>query len=169
MAVLQDYYNTNDDDENYFETTEWVAQTFTANQAYTITSAKIKVKKDAGVDQNLAVEIWGVDGSSHPDPGNVILQTTIAYGDISTTAGWVEATFGAGSLLTNGTQYALVVYTADSGVGYYWRMDLSSPTYAGGAYENSVDSGANWTTTATRDYMFETYSADTFTGRPLLM
>jgi hypothetical protein len=72
------------------------------------------------------------------------------------TAGdWYSITLGAGTALTSGTKYSIVLrVSAISGSNYaFWRKAFGD--YTGGDGCLSIDSGASWFTTS--DLMFEEY------------
>ena len=157
--ALQDYYNTGDDTFATITSAAWYAQTFTANQAYTIGSVKLRLWRQAGAPANVTVSIRATDGSGHPTGGDLTSGSIAGSGITENTAGaWYEITLTSYSL-SNGVKYAIVVRVDTNNVR--WRVDNSSPTYAGGNGESSGDSGASWST-RTYDCMFETYDAGNF-------
>lgn len=62
-------------------------------------------------------------------------------------------------LLKPNTEYALIVYCDTSTPQDIWgvALDISSPTYTGGAYVESGDSGGSWTVDATKDLTFKIF------------
>ena len=157
---LYDYYNTGDDGaDGMSSSNKYQAQTFTASASYTIESVKLKLFK-TGSPGTFTVEIQGVDGSGDPD-GSAITSGTYDGDTLttSTSGAWYQITFGAGTALTSGTEYAIVVYcsTADASNYITMRLDSSSPTYSDGYRVTSTDGGSSWSQDTTRDYVFETY------------
>lgn len=154
--ALQDYYNTGDDTFIAATSTQWLAQTFTANQTYTIGSVKLKLYRSVTPPTNVLVSIRATDGSGHPTGGDL---TTGSIAGSSITEGTPGA-FHEIDLtpyeLTNGIKYAIVLTVDD--VSVTWRLDNSSPTYANGNAEKSTNSGVDWSAQS-YDFMFETYDS----------
>lgn len=157
--ALVDYYNTNDDwklsasDSKY-----WKCQTFTAGQNYDIANVKLKLYR-AGTPGTITVSIKAVDGETGKPTGGDLASGTINGNELTTdTSGeWAEITFGSPYSLMSGTQYAIVVRSAAG--SWYWRMDYTSPSYAGGQAGQSNDSGSTWGMVSSYDCMFETHTA----------
>ena len=162
--ILQDYYNNiADEDGNAgIYDTRWEAQTFTANQAYTIKSVKLRLSADTdATGKTITVSIRAVDGGTgKPAGGDLCFGTltgnSIGIGDEN--RNWHEIDLGAGYSLSNGVQYAVVARSDETGANIMWWLDGSSPSYAGGARVNSNNSGVDWFTPSTGfDFIFETY------------
>lgn len=162
-ATLYEYYNTGDTGGLYAAYGScWAAQTFTAESDHTVTSVKLKVYGFPSVGE-VTVSIRNTDGAGHPTGSDLTSGTT--DGDTLTTntdGEWREISVTPYSL-TSGTKYAIVVRAPDAtGSGYsglYWRFD-TSPSYAGGRWERSLDSGneGTWTVPFDADLMFEVWS-----------
>ncbi|MDD5511621.1 MAG: hypothetical protein PHI12_12555 [Dehalococcoidales bacterium] len=91
----------------------------------------------------------GDDLTSGELPGD---QLPVAIGD------WVSISLTPYEL-TQGTQYAIVVRIIAGGfVNVFWQVDGSTPTYEGGMFVRSADSGGSWVAEPTYDAMFEIYS-----------
>jgi hypothetical protein len=153
---MYEYYNTGDDNHVWLYGSTWVAQTFTPSVAHTITSVKLKLFR-VGSPGTVTVSIRATSGGQ-PTGSNLCSGTT--SGDTLTTSApgeWREITLGSGYGLSAGTTYAIVVRaTSGDGSNYvWWRVDGSSPTYGGGMYLLSSDSGSSWTSGASYDLMFE--------------
>jgi hypothetical protein len=76
--------------------------------------------------------------------------------------GFVSIPFTVPASVTAGTQYAIVAYTAASGVNYYYWWDGGPPSpYAGGMEFLAPSSPpvAPWSPQATIDFAFKTYVA----------
>jgi len=157
MATLYEYYNTGDD--AYWGGpygAHWGAQTFTPATAHKITSVKLKLFR-IGSPGTATVSIRATDGNGLPT-GADLCSGTIDGNTLTTNeAGlWYEITLGAGYNLAASTKYAIVVRQngdADNHVG--WRGDWTNPTYAGGSFAQSADSGATWSAGTDIDFMFE--------------
>lgn len=155
MAAI-DYYNTDDNNGITLGGATWRGQTFTASDTYSISSVKLLLYK-SGTPGTVTVSIRAVDGTGKPTGDDLCSGTT----DGDTLPGnvapyeWREITFSAAYSLISGTQYAIVVRSSGSSLG--WRRDTTAPSYAGGQSALSSNSGGTWTLTSTIDYMFETY------------
>ena len=153
---MYEYYNTGDDNHIWLYGSNWAAQTFTPSVAHTITSVKLKLLR-SGAPGTVTVSIRATSGGQ-PTGSDLCSGTTT--GDTLTTSApgeWREITLGSGYGLSAGKTYAIVVRaTSGDGSNYlWWRVDGSSPTYGGGMYLLSFDSGLSWTSGASYDLMFE--------------
>ena len=157
MAKKFEYYNTGDIGTVSVDGADWKAQTFTPSALHRITSVKLLLYRE-GSPGTFTIGIRATDGSGHPT-GPDLCSGSID-GDALTTnsAGeWKEIHFGSGCNLLASTKYAIVARAVD-GDGLncvHWRHDWPSPTYAGGNYEYSDDSGSSWTSNTDVDLMFE--------------
>lgn len=138
----------------------WGEQSFTASASYTITSAKLLLyRSSTTLTVPITVSVRAVD-VNHKPTGADLCSGSIYMNTLDTpTAGvWREFTFGAGTALTSGTEYCLVVraISATSSKSFYWKYD-SGAGYASGQYGTSGDSGSTWTLNSGRDFMFQTY------------
>jgi hypothetical protein len=153
---IYEYYNTGDDNQVYLFGSYWVAQTFTPSVAHAITSVKLKLFR-SGAPGTVTVSIRATSGGQ--PTGSDLCSGTTSGGTLTSSAPgeWREITLGSGYGLSAGTQYAIVVRAA--GVDFsncaWWRVDGSSPTYGGGMYLLSTNSGSSWTSGASYDLMFE--------------
>lgn len=164
-STTDEYYNTDDDTWISVFGTQWYAQTFLVGAAgHNVTSVKLKLLR-VGLPGTLTVGIRAtalITGWWKPTGADVANGTI--DGDTLTTDGgglWYDIimTYPAASeyTLIAATRYAIVVRaiagTPIKVVG--WRCDGSGPTYAGGSYFASGDSGATWGALPTYDFMFE--------------
>jgi hypothetical protein len=150
--TLQDYYNTNDDIDEGIGSNQWRAQSFTANQTYTLTRVGLKLR-DNGVVNTVTV---GIRSSlTGPDLDYVSFNGDT---ELTDTAAWYYMDFTGAVELTSGNTYYIVVRTNGAASALVTRMDQTSPTYAGGSRWYSTNSGASWNQSSTIDWMFETYS-----------
>lgn len=169
MATLYQNYNTGDDDSQPVgkdNGQKWSAQTFTPSTAHKITSVKIKAYR-VNSPGTITVSIRATS-SGHPTGGDLCSGTTDGDTLTTDTAGeWREITLGAGYDLLASTKYAIVIRCLDGDDSNHirCRMDSSSPTYAGGNWELSIDSGVNWTTQAGYDFMFEEWGDPSVTEK----
>ncbi|GAH98076.1 unnamed protein product, partial [marine sediment metagenome] len=157
MSTRYEYYNTGDVGGDGCWDIKWVAQTFTPSIAHKITSVKLKLSK-WGSPGIITVSIRATNGSGHPNGADLCSGTTngntLPTGEPSE---WREITLGAGYDLSADTKYAIVVraLTGDGANFPIWRVDNAAPTYTGGCWERSVNSGGTWISNAGIDFMFE--------------
>jgi len=124
----------------------WKAQTFTPSTSHLITSVKIKARR-YGSPGIITVSIRATLGG-HPS-GPDLCPAGTTDGDTLTDASpgeWREITLGAGTILTAGIKYAIVVraLTGDGSNNLQWRLDSTNPAYTGGCKEYSSDAGVTW-------------------------
>lgn len=149
MSPKFEAYEANDDAVCSVGGGRWAAQTFTPSTAHKITSVKLYLWR-SNTTGTLQVVIQGVDGALKPD-GVDLCSGTYNIANIGmwpAAVAWHEITLGAGATLQAGIKYCIVAKfpEGDTTTNYVgWRHDGSSPTYAGGAYEESQDSGVTWT------------------------
>jgi hypothetical protein len=77
----------------------------------------------------------------------------------------VKITFGAGTALTAGVVYAIVVRATGSGLANYayWDIDAGlSDDYAGGKGFTSTESGSSWSNLGNQDFYFKAYTGAGF-------
>jgi len=157
MSTLYEYYNTGDDGSTSIYGSGWSAQTFTPSIAHKITSVKLLLGR-AALPGTITVSIRATDGSGHPTGEDLCSGTT--DGNTLPTGipyEWREITLGDGYDLSADAKYAIVVRAID-GVPQkivYWLCDATSPTYAGGNLETSLNSGSSWTSYNDYDALFE--------------
>lgn len=138
----------------------WGEQSFTASANYTITSAKLLLYRTiiTGVG-TITVGVRAVDVDHKPTGADLCSGTYNGNLLNSATAGaWITFSFGAGTALTSGTEYSLVVRATagTSNKAFYWKYDTGAG-YASGQYGTSANSGSTWTLDVNRDFMFETF------------
>jgi hypothetical protein len=151
-----DYYIYGDDGEVAAGGGLWRAQTFTADANYTATGVKLRLWR-YGLPGTVTASLRATSGGE-PTGGDLASGTTDGNSLTTAQAGeWREITFGSGQALTSGTTYAIVVRaTAGDWANLAeWRYDSSSPSYSGGSYGHSSDSGSSWTMNSSADCMFE--------------
>ena len=153
MVTLYEYYNTNDDSAGSFDNDEWICQTFTPATAHTIQQVKLKMYR-SGTPGTITVSIRA---TSADKPTGADLTSGTINGDTLTTdtaGAWYTITV-TDYALSAGTKYAIVIRSTNAGSLGYCRDDVTSPTYAGGSYGESSDSGVTWTMNTNKDFMFE--------------
>lgn len=168
-STLADWYNLNDDsDGGAIYGAVWKAQTFTATSTgYELWSVKVKAYITGDPD-NCILGIRPTDGTN-PTSSQDIASTTLDTTSWSSSApgDWYEFSFSDHPELTGSTKYALVFRCPDASGSpdlLRWRADFSSPTYGGGAFYTSSNSGSSWSVESGYDFMFETYASSTAEG-----
>lgn len=159
MAVLYEYYNTGDDDDqpvgnggNYK-----CSQSFTPSITHIIKSIKIRAWRQGTLTGTFTVNIC-----STSQTGTVLATGTYDASSLTTSSpgDWIEITLGAGATLTASTKYWITLIASYSaGNSVRWRFDITSPSYAGGNALYTSD-GTTWTDATTKDFMFEEYGPD---------
>ena len=154
---LFEYYNTGDDNDKNCYGTYWYSQTFTPAIAHMITSVKLLLHR-TGLPGTITVSIRATDVNGYPTGADLCSGTT--DGNTLPTVSpyeWREITLGAGYQLSASTKYAIVARAPGGNTSNYFslRSDSTSPTYDGGAYVYSTDSGSTWNTGTADDLMFE--------------
>ncbi len=163
---------------------DWYAQTFTTESAYSITDIALKCWK-YGSPGNITVSIRAVDTETEKPTGIDKCSVTVAEGVISSVSPtWYTFTFDTSYILSNATKYAIVWRAPDgSAANYFAPFGYSSSGYVDGDFVSSSDSGSSWSfggTAYNRDMNFRAYGEvvapikaktpapiDTFTGMTL--
>jgi len=150
-------YNTGEDSAFFIYDVNWRGQTFTPSITHPITSIKLLLYR-SGLPRTITVSIRATDGDGKPI-GDDLCSGTYDGDTVTTdaTGAWYEITLGSGTVLSASTKYAIVVrITGGDAYNYIaWKCDGSSPTYSGGSYANSSDSGSTWNLDTSYDFMFE--------------
>jgi hypothetical protein len=156
-----------------FNTTTWLAQTFTAGQSGPVVKVDINLfSLNCGsvTMPNLTVSIRAASGNL---PTGADLATATIPGFCNGAGGFFTATFATPATITAGNTYA-IVWRAASAIpggspapGYFGTVSFSSSSavslqdpYAGGRRCSSSNSGATWagaTGTANNDHGFRIY------------
>ena len=137
----------------------WRAQTFTPATAHTITSVKLAVgRKGSPGTMTVSIRATDVNGRpTGPDLASGSLDANTFPATPPAAVEWKEFSFGAGTPLTAGTKYAMVVRcpSGDADTNYgRWEVDNGGTPYSGGEVELSSDSGASWTEYGAGDFDF---------------
>lgn len=155
--LLFEHYITGDDDDiECWTPTYWLAQTFTPQTTHIITSVKLllyRVGSPGTVTVSIRATLVG-------DPAGPDLCAGTTSGNTLPTAApyeWREIALGEELFLEAGMKYAIVVRCLASDLANMlsWRVDKTSPAYAGGEVVISANSGGSWTKAPTYDFMFE--------------
>ena len=159
--TLHEYWNTGDLTEHQFFGTIWDGQTFTVgtngtNEDHNIGSVKVKLFK-AGNPGTITADIKLVSGGAIT--GSVLSTGTTSGNTLTTsTAGeWREISMSSYKLEAS-KEYALILHIGGNPWNSIkWKLDPATPSYTGGDYINSSDSGVNWDMEpwAGADFMFE--------------
>jgi len=137
-------------------------QTFTAETTGTAKKVWLKLIKAAGTPASYTCAIRataaGAPTGANLCSGNI----TGAY--VTTTAGgdWYEFDMGAGTALTAGTVYAIILYSdASSSENHVaWRYTTVN-AYSGGSIYISANSGSTWSAIASADHLFQVLTSTT--------
>jgi len=158
-AARKQYYITGDDSDVSFGGGVYKAQTFTPASTHVIAGVKLYLARTVNMYPGFIRVGIRATASGFPT-GDDLAIGTIDGNTLSTTKAWVTIPIHGSLSLTSGTVYALVVRTSSNATqtSLIWRADATSPTYTGGQYYTSSDAGANWTTIATRDFLFEEWA-----------
>ena len=160
VSTLYENYITGDDGQNAVRGTGWSGQTFTPSSTHTVTKVKLLIRR-TGSPGLVTVSIRAT-ASQVPTDGDLCSGTTEGNTLTTGAAGeWREITLGAGTTVTSGIKYAIVVRApaGDPSNIIGWRADTSSPTYAGGSVVTSGTSGDSWGRVSSWDFMFEEWEA----------
>ena len=157
MAQLFESYAGSDDTTTNINGVNWFTMTFTPSASHTITSVFITFYKE-GSPGTITVSIRATDGAGKPTGSDLASGTTNGNtlpNDPSREKR--EITLGAGTPLSASTKYAVVVraLSGDSLNQVHPSLDNTSPSYAGGSFGTSADSGATWTMNTGIDVNFE--------------
>jgi hypothetical protein len=136
-----------------------VAQSFQVSTTSPVNKARFYIKK-TGSPGSATVKIM-MDSSG--SPGTIVVDTatlgdTAGSGAITTSYGWVNATFTSNSELYPGTTYWLVIETATNNTSNYYTLAANSG-YATGTAKVGVRSSQTWNNTSPGglDGYFEIY------------
>ena len=150
-----EYDETNRDGQSYFSDTVWHTQSFTPSTDIDINKIGIYIKYVSGTQTDIAVSIRADDGTGKPMGADLTNGTIVAFTD--TSYSWKETTLTPYSL-SGSTKYHLQIKSVGS-QAYMWGLD-TSPTYSGGTFVKSSDSGGSWTIYTTLDAIFRIYGKE---------
>lgn len=175
VSTLRESCLTGYDSNVYIYNDGWNAETFTAGQAYTITSVKLLLLRGENPG-TVTVSIRATDEDGHPTGEDLCVGTTNGntlpenepWNGIITSGEWRKITFDTSYVLSSGVEYAIVVRALDAAGNYewvIWRQDTTG-TYSGGNAETSEDYGEEWDSDPEYDYLFETWGKILLGGPP---
>uniref|UniRef100_A0A6H1ZG67 Putative peptidase n=1 Tax=viral metagenome TaxID=1070528 RepID=A0A6H1ZG67_9ZZZZ len=158
-ALQKQNYTSGDDGAGLFGGATWMGQTFTPASTHTLAAVKLYLTRTPGLWPGL-IKV-SIRATTAGLPTGDDLATGVTDGNlVSTTKEWITIPMHGGLSLTSGTVYAIVV-RADAGASttsISWRLDGTSPTYTGGQYVSSTNSGTSWTAVSSRDFLFEEWA-----------
>lgn len=161
-VLKEEYFAGDDDFVNVYGANRWMFQTFTTTSSYTITSVYLLLYR-AGLPSTLNIEIYACDASHYPT-GVALCSGTTDGDTLDTSSPFTkrQITLGAGALLVDATEYAIVLkdLTGIDPPAVRWRVDSdgSGGGYAGGRQGYTTDGGASWGLYgASQDAMFEVW------------
>jgi len=152
--VVDQSWLQNDDNQESISGTTWKAMTFTPGGNHTIRVVRLALYgSSVGA---ITVSIRATSGGL--PTGADLASGTLDGGQLSSSYdGRVfDISLGAGTALTAGTVYSIVVRAASGTL--YWRS--SAAGYVGGQKCSSANSGSAWTADSTRDLLFEEFGAN---------
>ena len=134
----------------------WESQTFTPQQAHTVTFVKLKIYR-TGYPGTLTVSIRNTDQVGSPIGSDLCVGEFDANQITTDTEGeFYQINLGAGTPLLADTEYAIVIRaleaTGDTNV--YWRCNDTND-YPRGNRANSSNYGESWTPQPSFDFLFE--------------
>jgi hypothetical protein len=148
------------------------AQTFTAGLTGDLVRVDLEIFHGAGgPTQPLTVEIRTVDTITFKPTGTVLASETLLPGDVPTApgSGLTTVLIDPPVAVTAGTQYAIVLYTAETVASYCWAFQATAPVdpYPGGAFWFSQASPPTaWALSSLPglfdDFVFATYVDTTY-------
>jgi hypothetical protein len=133
----------------------WEAMTFTAETTGTAKKIWLKLNKNGVPTTSYACAIRATAAGA-PTGAN-LCSGNITSTQISATADWYEFDMGAGTAITSGTVYAVILYNTGAAAGndLQWRIHTAS-LYTGGQRYYSSNSGTTWATFgAAQGYLFQ--------------
>ena len=152
--VVDQSWLQNDDNQESISGTTWKAMTFTPGGNHTIRGVRLCLY-GASLG-NITVSVRATSGSL--PAGADLCSGSLDGGQLSSSNDErvFDISLGAGTALTAGTVYAIVVRAASGTL--YWRS--SAAGYVGGQKCSSTNSGSSWIADSTRDLLFEEFGAN---------
>jgi len=148
-------YATGDDAQVTIDSqTDRAAQTFTVgSENLYVSLVQLKLQSDMlnYLGGNITLEIQETTGG---EPNGIILDTAQpTEGVTNGPAAAYDFPFSGTALEAAGV-YAIVLRGDGVGDELYWRYDGSSPTFTGGSYGASANSGTTWGMDTSKDFIF---------------
>ncbi len=156
--TLYEHYDAGDNHSESFFGIYWTAQGFTPTTSHTLSMISLKLNK-FGNPGILTVGVRLADAFGKPT-GADLTSGTIDCSTFSTSYLWKNITLTP-YYVSAGTTYVIVIRLAggDFSNDVGMRMVFGSPTYAGGKWWMSLNSGSTWTFGGTSfDAMFREYN-----------
>ena len=160
--------------ENDAKTNVWgvnfAAQTFTTGAYQTvITKADLLMIKVGAPGDNIAVDIYAVDGSHKPTGASLGTKTLVASTPSTAYNQWVTFTFASPITVTPATEYALrMTVTSGTGAAYDGWNKGNGNTYSGGQAWTSADAGVSWSSQSD-DFSFRVWGYEAQTAGRVYM
>lgn len=127
-------------DDEIFDTTNRLAQVFTAGANGSLTKIQINIKNPNGATGVVLVELWSDSGG---EPGTLMTTSSIDASDITGSYQYLTARFHEPIALSSATDYWIVAYVQPVGAEQYnWSSTTSATTAL-----TSDDGGSSWATT----------------------
>lgn len=154
--------NTGDDNDSvlrFSAGTEKRAQVITAGLTGPMVAVDVKLLKTGSPVGNVWAAVYATSGGA---PTGAALATSrkldASLMSTASTGQWIKFIFDTPLSLTAATVYAIALegdYAVDGTNHLRWRIDSSSPPYAGGGF--ATFDGSSWSVATTVDAMFRTY------------
>ena len=155
MRKYQNYITGDDNDRDGYGA-NWMAQTFTPEADHIIGKVKLKLFR---VGDPGTITVSTKTTSAGKPVGADLCSGVIQGTDITldTNGEFYEISLADGFDLDIGAQYAIVVKapSGDASNKVSWRADITDPTFTGGTFVSSSDSGVDWSIVSGVDCMFE--------------
>lgn len=160
--ILKDFYNEGDSGDDGAYGARFLGQTFLTTSAYLANRLGVLIRRNNTLAGNVTVSLR--ETSDGVPVSNTLASMSIAFNDLSATAAWTYFDLATPVALVNNTLYAIVITFPDGLTNYWvrWRYDAAGDTYGGGKRCFSTNSGANWSTSDTSDFLFEVYGDVTY-------
>jgi hypothetical protein len=132
-----------------------IAQTFTPTLSHRIDYVYIYALR-VGTPGNIKIDIYATSAGK---PTGSVLATSgnVSANGFDTSFSWQKISLISGYNLSALTMYAIVVSKIVTDADNYvrWGDDGTSPTYSGGTYVYSIDTGSTWTISTGDDLLFK--------------
>lgn len=151
-ATKRENLITGDNDAENFTSSNWVAQTFTAESNHSVSKFVLKLINPNSEAGTATVSLRAT--SSGLPTGSDLASGTLSLASISASGGWYDITLDTPYNITNGVVYSIVI-RSDIGNGVGWR--LGGNNYGNGSQCKSANSGSSWTAYTSYDQMFEVW------------
>lgn len=158
MASRRENYTTGEDSSTDIYSQYWSGQTFTPFAAHHIDFVKLYLYSQ-GSPTTVNVEIRATSAGL-PTGGAIASGSKAGSVVPATPGGWIKIILGAGANLSQGVMYAICVSCVGGASDkVLWHQDSTSPTYTGGTYLDSNNTGGSWTLNANWEFLFEEWGS----------